>query len=519
MPRGGRVVVETAPVELGEGEAAAAPRGAASRRAVRAARGERQRARHGPRDGKPRVRAVLHDQGGRQGDGPRAVHRVRNREAVGWICLGRVGARPGHDLRIYLPFTEAALPSRAPPPSGARPRGPRRCWWRRTSPWSVRWRSGRSSRPATRCWRWRAATAALRAVRGAERTDPPGPHRRGDGGRRWPRAWPPARGDPARPSRALHERPPGGRDRPPRACTVAHDFIAKPFAPWRWPRPCARCSTRRAQRLRPRPSAGIGTGRTRAILRRRPVMAPVASVREKRKPQSRQCRVIVIGRSCWPRLRVSPRPLRPLCAAPRRLMCRTLTVGEREGACPWARPLSCCARMLPPACALSGSSRRQHRPQGVPDEARLHREVARHRPGAGDEQLVVIEGGQLAGGSRDGRRWQQEVDGERRRLGLMLGARCRSRSAWDRGWPVRPATAPRAGAAERACQRCASSCASVCRSWASLVMRAGIERERVARARRTRPGGRPRARARPRRPPAGPAGRRSRRANRRRGSP
>ena len=63
MPLGGRVVIETAPSSWATRAAAAHPEVRLRRGPLRAALADRHRPRHGPRDGEPRVRAVLHHQG------------------------------------------------------------------------------------------------------------------------------------------------------------------------------------------------------------------------------------------------------------------------------------------------------------------------------------------------------------------------------------------------------------------------------------------------------------------------
>ncbi len=73
-------------------------RGPAARR-LRDAGGERQRVRHGRRDPGPRLRAVLHDEGRRQGHRPRPLHRLRHREAERGRHPDRERARGGRDLQ------------------------------------------------------------------------------------------------------------------------------------------------------------------------------------------------------------------------------------------------------------------------------------------------------------------------------------------------------------------------------------------------------------------------------------
>ena len=96
MPRGGALSVETSATELSQGSAGSTrhrrPAGA-----LRPAGRERHRTWNGPGDARPRLRAVLHHQGGRPGHRPRARDRVRDREAVGRLRVGVQRARPGDD--------------------------------------------------------------------------------------------------------------------------------------------------------------------------------------------------------------------------------------------------------------------------------------------------------------------------------------------------------------------------------------------------------------------------------------
>ncbi len=71
--------------------------------AVRPARRQRHRDRDGSHDAGAHLRALLHDEADRQGDRPRARHRLRNRPPGGRPRLGLLRARPGVDVQALLP--------------------------------------------------------------------------------------------------------------------------------------------------------------------------------------------------------------------------------------------------------------------------------------------------------------------------------------------------------------------------------------------------------------------------------
>ena len=93
-----------------------------------------------------RVRAVLHDQGGRQGDGPRAVDRLRDRQAVGG---GHPGAERGRTRapcsRSRCRWRARRVRRRRTPPTTC-PRGARRSCWSRTTSRCASWSSRCCSR-------------------------------------------------------------------------------------------------------------------------------------------------------------------------------------------------------------------------------------------------------------------------------------------------------------------------------------------------------------------------------------
>ncbi len=100
MPKGGRITIATKNVRLDEASGRAL--GGSPGRYVRAHR-ERHGHRNGCADPSAHLRAVLHDQGGRQGHGAGALHRVRHREAERRRDRGSVGGWPRLDLRGVLP--------------------------------------------------------------------------------------------------------------------------------------------------------------------------------------------------------------------------------------------------------------------------------------------------------------------------------------------------------------------------------------------------------------------------------
>ena len=140
MPRGGRLSVETAAVELTERSAVLSHGVARPAGTVRPARRERHRPRHGQGDAGPRLRAVLHHQGRRPGHRARARDGLRHREAVGRLRVGLQRARPGNDDQA-LPAgdartTEAAAKETRGADAAA---GASWCSW-----WRTRRRCGRS---------------------------------------------------------------------------------------------------------------------------------------------------------------------------------------------------------------------------------------------------------------------------------------------------------------------------------------------------------------------------------------
>ncbi len=97
MPGGGRLIIETANVDLTEDYAR--EHAEAVPRPPRDARAERHRLRHGRRDPGADLRALLHDQGARQGDGARPCHGLRHRETAQRQHPGLQRAGEGHDVQ------------------------------------------------------------------------------------------------------------------------------------------------------------------------------------------------------------------------------------------------------------------------------------------------------------------------------------------------------------------------------------------------------------------------------------
>ncbi len=111
MPGGGRLTIETADIDLDEEHARLHP--GVGARAPRDARGDRHRRRHGAGRARPDLRAVLHHEGGGEGDGPRPLDGVRHRAAERRHHLGVQRARAGHDLQD-LPAERQRRPRRMP---------------------------------------------------------------------------------------------------------------------------------------------------------------------------------------------------------------------------------------------------------------------------------------------------------------------------------------------------------------------------------------------------------------------
>ena len=182
MPDGGKLTVRTANVPAEEC-AQVRLQGHAERRLC-AGRGERHRHRHSARHHRQDLRAVLLDQGGRQGHRPRAFHGLRHRQADRrlHLCGLRAGPhrRSASSCRAMLPGAEEALRAnsrrpkrpaiagahvgrrhawRARPPPISPGRAPS-CWSRTRKACARSMRAG-SPRAATPCWK--PATASRRS--------------------------------------------------------------------------------------------------------------------------------------------------------------------------------------------------------------------------------------------------------------------------------------------------------------------------------------------------------------------
>ncbi|MFK4661656.1 signal transduction histidine kinase [Bradyrhizobium ottawaense] len=130
MPEGGKLTVEVHNSSLGESDLDVNGEPAA-RRLCDGGR-HRYRQRHERRGGQPRVRAVLHDQGGRQGDRPGPEHGLRICTTVRRTCADAVRAGTRQCRQAVLsPYRNAARPGPAPGgsdrhTSGTRDHSPRR---------------------------------------------------------------------------------------------------------------------------------------------------------------------------------------------------------------------------------------------------------------------------------------------------------------------------------------------------------------------------------------------------------
>ncbi len=96
MPDGGKLTVKIAQRHA-RGKPRHGTEGHAARR-IRHGRRDRHRHRHSARDHRPHLRAVLLDQGGRQGHRARAVHGLRDRQADRRLHLSGIDRRSGNDV-------------------------------------------------------------------------------------------------------------------------------------------------------------------------------------------------------------------------------------------------------------------------------------------------------------------------------------------------------------------------------------------------------------------------------------
>ena len=226
MPEGGRLTIETGSLEPCRRRRR--PRAGA----LRDARGERHRQRHGREYQGPPLRALLHHQARRARNRARPLHRVRRGEAVRRAYFRRERAGQGLDFP-YLPALAGgggARPARRRPPMPpADARGTRPCWWWKTRPRCEDWFAGRSAASATGCSRPRTAPKRC-ACRKPRRHHPPAARRRGHarderqgGGPKWRRC--------ARHEGALYVRLCRRRNRAPWRARTGVAYIAKPFTP------------------------------------------------------------------------------------------------------------------------------------------------------------------------------------------------------------------------------------------------------------------------------------------------
>ena len=155
MPDGGRLLIETRNVTLDEDNVAQTTD--VARRRLCDARRHRHRQRHAAGDAGQGVRAVLHHQGGRQGNRPRPQHGLRLHQAV---------QRPHHDLQRSRPRNHVqALPAaqRRRRAEAAVAGRRRRCRAAASGSWSSR--TNRRSAPAScsSCRAW-ATTSSRRPM-------------------------------------------------------------------------------------------------------------------------------------------------------------------------------------------------------------------------------------------------------------------------------------------------------------------------------------------------------------------
>ena len=232
-------------------------------------RRHRHRLRHDRRGAGARVRALLHDQAGRQGHRPRPQPDLRLRPPVGRRGRHRKRAGQGHDrLDLSAAHRCAGEPTSGciPPPQRRRSRchraRARASCWSRTIRASAPRPSGRSRTWATTPVACSSGAEALRAVRRHERFRPRH-HRRDHARDDRPRAGPRAASAPAPTSRCCSSPAMSARAR--RDDLVGYELLRKPFTVARWPsRSPARSPrglTNRARSEQPRQQAERGEQR------------------------------------------------------------------------------------------------------------------------------------------------------------------------------------------------------------------------------------------------------------------